>query len=203
MDLCWKTQLDDIKYLIIYLDGTPWKRVYKSLFSRTLGALKGCKSQQELQDVFAALEEKAAKLAALRTLARRSLSEHELVKKLEEKALSAFAIQKAIATCRKLGAIDDSAYLRLYAEREERKGYGPKYIALKLKHKAPASSEIVNGIVCEVAARQSKTLEKVIAKKFAKTDWKDPKQKRKALAALLRRGFSIEKILACACVFCI
>ncbi|HKY99998.1 MAG TPA: regulatory protein RecX [Rhabdochlamydiaceae bacterium] len=195
MDLCWKVQPDDIRYLIIYLDGTPWKRVYKAFFSKALGALNECKSQQGLQEAFSAIEEKAAKLAALRALARRSLSEHELTRKLAKKELSALAIQKALTACRKLGVLDDSSYLRLFAEREERKGYGPKYIALKLKHKAPASPEIVNSIISEVAARQTKILEKVIAKKFAKMNWKDPKQKHKAFVALQRRGFAIEKIL--------
>jgi regulatory protein len=194
MEISWKLKEEDPRFLVICLDQEPWKTVYKSLFAFILRRLKGCRSLEELQEVYAKAEDKAAQLVALRALARRGLTAYELEQKLLEKGLSAGAIEKALERCRQLGVLDDLAHLRRVAESYERRGYGPQYIAFKLRHLAKGSLELLEPILQEIKERQEQTLAQYRARRLSRVDWKDPEQKQKAFAALQRRGFDAHAI---------
>lgn len=121
-------------------------------------------------------EWKGAKNTAYRWLSARSYPKPVLKKKLRGKGFSSEVSDRVIADLERLGLLNDTEDLQRAAEKEFRKGYGPRYVAMKLN---------AMGLDGEKAAkmmdekRQIDAIRKWLAKK-------DPK---KAARALYRRGF--------------
>lgn len=130
-------------------------------------------------------EKVAAKRAAFRLLGMKGYHSQELRKKLELKGYGPEAVDHALAECRRLGFLNDGEYVRSWAERLRKKGYGPRYIAAKMRSKgipAPALGE-----------DQEEEIRRLVEGRFKNKD------KRKTIAALQRRGFDLESIFKVIC----
>ena len=125
-----------------------------------------------------------AKLAALRFLSIKSRSSWELKKKLTSKGFSAQEVDQAISECRRLGYLDDGEEARRRSASLKTKGYGARFIALKLK---------MQGL--EAPQKPVKEEAETIRLLLQKPAWRK-KEKPKCIAALQRRGFDLETILA-------
>ncbi len=125
-----------------------------------------------------------AKNTALRLLSIKSRSVQELRKKLTLRGFSEPEIEAALEACRSYGYLDDEEEAKRRNERLKRKGYGPHLIAAKLRSQGLKGEQMSFSDQMEVI----RTL-------LTKPAWKK-KEKRKLIAALQRRGFDLECILA-------
>ena len=125
-----------------------------------------------------------AKSVALRLLSIKSRTTLELRKKLTLRGFSLQEINDAIALCRGYGYLNDDEEAKRRFDRLKQKGYGPRLIAAKLQDQGLKNSEM--SFQDQVAAIQN-----LIAKPL----WKK-KGKRNLIAALQRRGFDFQCILA-------
>jgi SOS response regulatory protein OraA/RecX len=122
-----------------------------------------------------------AKITALKLLSIKSRSCEELRKKLITKGFVASEVEAAIAECLRLGYLNDAEEAKRRARSLRSRGYGIRWIALKLKSQG---LEPPQENIDEVAAIRA-LLEKPLWKK---------KERLKCMAALQRRGFSLESI---------
>ena len=137
--------------------------------------------------------------SALRLLARRDHSVSELERKLRTKAVSDVVVANVIVKLRQAGYLDDRRFAERWAESAVRNGraYGPR-LRLELARRG-----VDPGIIAEVVAGIASTsgeeeaLSVLLAKKFAGLDplCATEREKRRVIAYLQRRGFSIAAIL--------
>lgn len=128
------------------------------------------------------MKQKTAKQAAFQLLAIKSRSTEELRKKLTLRGFPLPDIEEALRYCQQEGYLNDDQLAKRKVEQLEAKGYGPRYIRMKLKSwglKNPGTSPERD----------------VIRALLKKAGWKKKTPQQKA-AALARRGFSTEAILA-------
>lgn len=123
------------------------------------------------------MDPKLARKAAFRLLAMRSYHSVKLRQKLIDKGFSEEICDGVIEECKRLGFLQDEEWERNAILREFRRGYGPRYIEMKLR----LSRQKVRGLVTRAMQREriGQLLEKL-----------GPKEK--ALRALQRRGFDLD-----------
>jgi SOS response regulatory protein OraA/RecX len=127
---------------------------------------------------------KNAKIISLRLLSIKSLTVFELRKKLTLRGFSSVEIDEAVECCKRYGYLNDDEEVQRRTEKMRRRGYGPHLIGAKLQAQGLKSIPI-----------SSKDQIETIRSLIAKPAWKK-KERRKLLAALQRRGFDFECILA-------
>jgi regulatory protein len=125
-----------------------------------------------------------AKNTALRLLSIKSRTVAELKEKLRIKNFSLEEIDKTVAWCKEYGYLNDEEEGRRRMERLKRKNYGPRFIQAKLK---------MQGLSSQPIDRSDQI--KAIRCLLQKSAWQK-KTKPALVAALQRRGFDFECILA-------
>ncbi|HSW87187.1 MAG TPA: RecX family transcriptional regulator [Rhabdochlamydiaceae bacterium] len=194
MKIIWKSDNPNCKSLIVMVDDELWREVPKALFFRNLRSIKRCMNLKDLEQLFSQLEEKACYDQAVRLLSIRSHFSKELKRKLSERGFSSQAIDTALSTCESRSYLNDSKHVMSVINNEQRKGYGPDYISLKIKSLGNITSETFKNIMEEVESNQETIIDQLIAKRYKNTSWKDPKQKMKVFQSLKRRGFRSDAI---------
>jgi len=124
-----------------------------------------------------------AKIVALRLLSIKGRTVQELKKKLSLKSFPPEEIEEALQTCIRLGYLDDAQEGQRRTERLKKRGYGPRYIAAKMRHEGLKASSI--------SASEQKAMILDLLKKPA---WQK-KERAKLMGALQRRGFDMQSIL--------
>lgn len=185
----WRLQSEAPQIIELIVDETVWKCVYKSLFNKHLHKFKECSSMGDLEETFRQVEEKVAKLEAFRLLASRGRFSEEIFQKLSEKGISTTSIDKALDECRRLGVLDDQREMGLLVSRLQKKGYGPRFIGVKIKARTGKFGK-VDG------SDQEKQIRELLQKRFKKFSLDNPNEKRKVVMALQRRGFDLESIFS-------
>lgn len=130
-------------------------------------------------------ERKLAKGAAYRWLAGRSYPKAVLLKKMKAKGYSTGVCEEILLELEKLGYLRDADYLERAIEKELARGYGPRYIEMKLRGQGLDETQ-VRRIVDEKKQRES--IRKILPK-FRKAE------RPKTIQSLLRRGFDFDIIL--------
>jgi regulatory protein len=177
--LSWEMSSEDPKFLILMINNTFWKEVYKSLFQKHLSQLRRSLS---LEENFALLEQKICKAEAFRLLGLRGRCSKELKEKLLLKKFSQEAIDVALQECQHFGFLNDEEEQILFVSRLQKKGYGKALIAAKVR----ARGMVFSGNLPE---DQVSVICQLLQKKYQNT----PKEK--VIAALCRRGFDYSTII--------
>ncbi len=138
-------------------------------------------------------ETKLARKAAFRLLSMRSYHSLKLRQKLEEKGFSKEVCDEVIEDCRRLGFLQDEAFLSALILREFRKGYGPRYIERKLRSQGLSADQIRDAIT---PSMQSKRIGELVAKLKLPAGRLG---KQKAAQTLQRRGFDLDLIFKHLC----
>lgn len=175
-------------YLDIYVNDEIWKTVWKSLFQkRILFLLK----QDGFFSGFAKLEKQVAFEYGLKLLAKRALSEKQLVEKLQKRLFSESAI--SYATKEKLIQYVDQNVAG-YVKRLVQKGKGPLWIREKTRQVFGVSSREIDQTLSlpELEELYSEKACQLIRKKYKTLE--DPKVKQKAYRFLLSRGYTAQQI---------
>jgi regulatory protein len=130
-------------------------------------------------------EIKFAKQVALRLLSRKGYFSAEIRAKLLLKGVSEEAIEVVLEKCKCLGLINDDEERRLYIERAQKKGYGPRRIDYQLARK---------GVAGKVQADQISLIMALLETRYKRLSLKKIKDKQKIFLSLQRRGFEFESI---------
>ncbi|MBS0614954.1 MAG: regulatory protein RecX [Verrucomicrobia bacterium] len=127
------------------------------------------------------MKQKTVKGAAFQLLAMKSRTTQELRKKLTLKGFDPQEIEEVLFYCQKAGYLNDDQMAKRKVEQLEAKGYGPRYIQMKLKGW---------GLKNPGLSKEQDTIRTLLKK----PQWqrKTPQQK---AAALARRGFSTDAIM--------
>ena len=102
-----------------------------------------------------------------------------------------------IEKLRSLNYVNDHSFARTWAlSRVQDRGYGPGRIERELTTKG-ISPSVIGEIIGEIFDQENEreTAKKIILKRFGETNLKEPKTLRRAVALLLRRGYSEQVIL--------
>ena len=142
-------------------------------------------SEEEAVEWLQKIERKLARDSAYRWLTGRSYPKAVLRKKLEEKKFSSLVSDEVIAEVEKLGYLRDDEFLEALIEKEMRRGYGPRYIEIKLR----AAGLDPNAVRKRIdRSKQTEGLRRAISKMKGK-------ERLKMIGALIRRGFDSDLVL--------
>ena len=128
---------------------------------------------------------------ALSCLSRRSYHSLELQKKLREKGVSEEEIPPLLERLQRDGYLDDDAFETRFAESFCRRGKGPHLLQAVLFQKGLIS--LLPRLKIKVLQGKDGALEREISK--FRGDLSDPKEKRRLIQRLQRKGFDIEEVL--------
>jgi regulatory protein len=137
---------------------------------------------------------------ALRVLALRDHSMAELRRKLKTKGYEAEEIEGSVERLLELNYLDDARFARSFAESSIRngRGYGAR-LKLELARRGVAG-DIVQETLAQASEEfgEAETLARTIERRYPGFDpaTASDKERRKAVAYLQRKGFSLSAILA-------
>jgi regulatory protein len=146
------------------------------------------------------LSDSDALATALRLLARRGRSEHELAARLRQKGFSEETVTAALTRCRQLGYLDDARFARERARELMRGGraVGRRVLA-DLQQRGVAETTALAAV--EEAAREfgeDALLADLQQRRFPDFAWPaaDDRQRQRVVNFFLRRGFSLTRVLS-------
>ena len=182
----------------LYLDGEEAVKLDREVFLRA-GLRPGDQiSDEELHQLILDSDARRAKEKALYLLEHRNHSKRELTEKIARTAASWEAAEAAAGQMEELGLVDDQAYARDRArEMFLRKRWGPLRVKQELRRKG-IDGELIEELLEEYRQRDegglvAENVRAVLETKYS--GWReDEKQRRRAFAALQRRGYSYEEI---------
>ena len=182
----------------LYLDGEEAVKLDREVFLRA-GLRPGDQiSDEELHQLILDSDARRAKEKALYLMEHRNHSKRELTEKIARTAASWEAAEAAAGQMEELGLVDDQAYARDRArEMFLRKRWGPLRVKQELRRKG-IDGELIEELLEEYRQRDegglvAENVRAVLETKYS--GWReDEKQRRRAFAALQRRGYSYEEI---------
>ncbi len=182
----------------LYLDGEEAVKLDREVFLRA-GLRPGDQiSDEELHQLILDSDARRAKEKALYLLEHRNHSKRELTEKIARTAASWEAAEAAAGQMEELGLVDDQVYARDRArEMFLRKRWGPLRVKQELRRKG-IDGELIEELLEEYRQRDegglvAENVRAVLETKYS--GWReDEKQRRRAFAALQRRGYSYEEI---------
>ncbi len=157
-------------------------------FSLFTGRELCCDEYEELRK---AAKDRTAKTRALRILGTRSMSRHEITRRLQEKGESEETAHKTAEWLERIGAINDAEYAPMLVRHYAGKGYGKNRIKSELVRRG-VPRELWEEALSELP-EQDETLDRFIRQKMSgrmptKADIK------RVTDALIRKGFSWDEI---------
>jgi regulatory protein len=160
--------------------------------SLNVGADIGSEETESLRDDD---ERGRAREAALRLLAVRARSEHELTTRLRQKGFRAGTTREVVSALAGVGLIDDEAFARAWAEERLRlRPVGPRRLSQELAAKGVAR-ELADMVIAEAFAEQPEleVARRAASRRAGSLRGGDPRKVRARLHSfLVRRGFSYE-----------
>ena len=135
-----------------------------------------------------------AKNYALRCLSAKSYYSEELRRAMRKKGHCETSIEEIVAECFRLGYLDDEEWLQVFVKSQFSRSRSPLAIAAKLAAKgvpAEKRKELLENLEPSLAS-----ITDLLQSKYSKRDLNDFKERQKVIAALARRGFRFEDILA-------
>ena len=149
------------------------------------------------EDLFSKREYQKAMDTAVRLLARRDHTCHEIHQKLNQRGFGKEIIQAVLAECERLNYLNDERTAKVYITQLARRGFGFGRIRLELNKKGLRGDRferIVNQSRCEIDER--KIARKALQKKMKSFEREEDSKKRreKIYRFLYSRGFSTSVI---------
>ena len=125
---------------------------------------------------------------------KRPHSEKELRQKLRQKGADEADIETVTALCLDYGFVNDAEYAGMIARHYAAMGYGPGRVRTELSRRG-VPKELWDDALSELG-EQDETIDRLLAAKLRGKDPGDRKERDKAAAALLRRGYGWDDIRA-------
>ena len=135
----------------------------------------------------------AAEAAALRILAGAAQAASALERRLRQRGFSLSAVRSAVARCRELGYIDDSALATSVVTRQQRAGHGRSRAVLDLRRRgvsSAAAADALAGFDEEQEQEAANRAAQDLYDRELKRGRIDQRVSQRVGAALQRRGFA-------------
>jgi len=149
-------------------------------------------SLEEIEKWLTEREWKLARFAAYRLIAMRNYPSVQLLRKLEQKRFSSSICNRVIEELQNNGYLKDEEFVQSSILRELKRGFGPRYIEMKLRAKGLSGEKIRYLITPEM---QAERIRQLIAKTPLSKSIANRLAKQKAIRNLQRRGFDLDLIL--------
>lgn len=185
---------EDPKMFLLLWEGTPWRKLSKSLFFNDLRKFPADLTWKGFLEHFSVLEEKIGKRYSLYLLSQRAFLSSELEEKLISKGISEDVAKRIIQYYREKGFLDDDQEVARLVAKELRKGRSAKAVFFKLRAKKRIDETLLRKHLQETPSSDADVLQKWLHKNAAKIDRDDPLKMRKLMAKLCRKGFSHELV---------
>ncbi len=175
--------------LEILVDGITLKKVSKKLFGKYFKDQKKFESEDKLDEWLIEIESKVAQKHAYFLLSYKNYPSHLLLQKLIDIGVRKDIAKKQIDECIKLGYVNDSELIEYLIKKEKTRGYGLRYIKLKLlsKHFNKQIVEVMLGKLLPEEEEKKNII-------FFYNKLKNKKNKRQIYQSLLRKGFDAQLI---------
>lgn len=180
--------------LLLMQDDEVIKEIHTSIFGKNPRFV--AKGSLSISEQLLSWEKKCVRNFVLRRLAKKGYTSFELKKILKERLVSASSIEEVVSEMERLGAIDDKEWVLGFI-RGKSKSSGTKSIIYKLKNIGIPEEMAAPLLAQEESERpQGERIRYLLERKFRKYDLTQAKEKQKAIASLLRRGFDYEEIVS-------
>lgn len=183
---------DDPKTILLLWEGVPWRRVSRSLFFPELKKLPSKLTWEAFFEHFTLIEEKVGRRYACFLLSRKALFSGDLQQRLVSKGISLLTAQAVVGFCQERGYVNDVNEITRLVAKELKKGRSNKAVFFKLKTKKGVDAALLQEHLQSFS--ESDALQKWLQKNLRKVDLHDPHERRKLIAKLCRKGFSLETI---------
>jgi SOS response regulatory protein OraA/RecX len=182
--------------LCIYVENELWREGSIAILSRKPHLPDICSSLEELSKIYTDLEYKGAKICAYKRLAAQNQCSSDLLKYLMAKLVSEETAKKIVEELQKLGYVDDPAWIESFIRQQQQRKMSRRAIAYKLKAKGFLQDQMESLLQKYVGEdSEIKMIISLINKRYLSKDLTDYHQKGKVIAALLRKGFTLQPIL--------
>ena len=172
----------------VYLDGVYWLSARADELERA-GLVEGAEVADPETAARALLLEQA-KAFLLRSLGARAQTERELDRKLARRGVPPEVAAEALLFARRYEFTDDATLARRVAEDLRGSGYGERRAEAKLRARGVAPELVRATLEAVFAPEVDDPLER--ARAALGTRYRLPEERRKAIAFLMRRGFSLD-----------
>lgn len=180
----------------ITVDDEPWIETTVTIIGRRPRFKKAYPDRESWEKAFYEREQKGAFHYACRCLTRRSYPSKELEGKLKRKGVSPQGVETVMAKLTRIGLVNDEEWLEQSVRSQMRRQYGPARIIQNLQIKGFSREEIQDCLNEQMSDEHcSEQIQAILEKRYAKCDLGDPKQKRRVIQALMRKGYSYGDIL--------
>ncbi len=134
---------------------------------------------------------------AVKLLARRPLTERELLARIAKKARVEMEAERAVERVRALGYLDDLRTAESHAYgRREFQGFGRRRVLEELKGRGVDDSEAERAVAETYAeVDEADLIRQYLKRRMPSVAFEEPKQGKRAVERLLRAGFGSGKIL--------
>jgi regulatory protein len=139
------------------------------------------------------VNEEIAKRLAYKKLAMRSYHSLELTELLIEKGASPLVIEAVICDLKRLGYLNDEAWVADKVRSLAARRYGPRAIAYKLAVKGIPEEEVHPHLEM-LGDSQLDQIKQMLASKYRNRDLTDYKERGKIIASLLRKGYDLAAV---------
>lgn len=179
--------------LMLLIDDEPQQELHTTIFGKRPKPPKA--TSETWNEAFALWELQRAKLYALRRLAQKNQPSVELSRALRERFITQTTIDKIIEECLRLGYIDDKDWVESFVRYQIGRKQGPDAILLKLRAKGiPVEAAQAALDALDTLESRLDRIQALLSTKYRSRDLTDYKEKQKVIAALIRRGFSLDDI---------
>lgn len=179
----------------IVIEGEVWKEVHATIFGRH-PSFPPLVNKEGVSESFDALEEKRVKAYLYWRLSCQNYHSDQLRKLLVERLVQPKTIEKCLKNLVSLGMLDDQAWLDSFI-RMHKKRMGLRLILAKLKTKG-ITEESLRDISFETTEEdQQQVIDSIVSRlhtKFRDKDLSRGKDRQKALAFFLRKGYALDQI---------
>lgn len=171
------------KIYTVYKDEEPLKEIHISIF----GSNPKFHSEEEIAEK----EYQGATRYALKQLSARSMLSQKLRELLFKKKVHSTIVDQIINECLEKGYLNDKEWIDSFIRVQRQKRVGTAMIRIKLLQKG-VDPEMIPSLNDE---HEEKSLHSLLETKYRDRDLSDYKTRQKVIAALQRKGFSLNKIL--------
>lgn len=139
-------------------------------------------------------EYQKAKRYTINILARKNYASFELRKKLCDRSVPEDIIEAIVAEFAEAGYIDDKGWLVNFIRQESVRKHGMMVILQKMRQKGVPEYLMDDAVGLLEREKPAEQIAKLIETRYRKYDLNDSRQREKAIAALMRRGYRYEDI---------
>lgn len=190
MDLSFKLQGRQVK---IFVDGELFKEVSVTLFGKNPSLPKYLQDIDSLKTFLAEEEYQKGRSYALKCLGNRNYLASQLKEALINKLVDPSIADRILSDCKRYGYLDDDAFIDGYIRQCLSRHDGPQKIIMKLREKG-VSYTLASEKVAAFADSETEQIQYLLKTRYSRYNLEDYKERQKVIAALQRKGFSLDKV---------